>query len=87
VEEADVNALPLTDGSRANEAEPRPEDVPVRDASALGPLRSPGSSPPRDAAPSDSMLAPESSDIVDLGANELGLSGYPRALHTLSSWK
>jgi hypothetical protein len=40
----------------------------------------PGSSPPRDAATGDAMLAPESSNIVDPGAAKLGLLGYPGAL-------
>jgi hypothetical protein len=58
------------------------------DASALGCLGSPyrdlvvgglGSSPPREAALADMILATRSLDIADSGATELGLPGYPGA--------
>jgi hypothetical protein len=64
---------------RANEAEPRPEDMPDGGSSALGPSRGPGSRLPKDAALGDSMPVLGSSDIVDLGASVLGLSSHSRA--------
>jgi hypothetical protein len=78
-----------TEGIYANEVEPQPEDVTNGDASAPGSLggpywdlvaSGPGLSPPRDAGPGDMILAPGSSDIVDPGAAEKGLPGYPGAL-------
>jgi hypothetical protein len=72
---------------RANEVEPRLEDVPDGGASTLGPSRGPGSRLPMDATLSNSMPVPGSSDIVDLGASVLGLSSHPRASPLPPSWR
>jgi hypothetical protein len=80
VEVAVVDALPCADGIHVNEAEPRLGDASGGDASAPEFPRGPGSCLPGDTAPGDAIPSPGSSDIVDSWANELALSGYPRAL-------
>jgi hypothetical protein len=61
-----------------NEVEPQPEDAP--NGAALIPGSSgPGFSPPCETASDDVGSAPRSFDTVDLGADELGLTGCPRA--------
>jgi hypothetical protein len=87
MEAADADAVPCIDGDYVNEAEPRPEDAPGGDSSALRSLRGPGSCPPRAIAPGDATPAPGSSNIVDLGVNELELPGYPRAPPLPTSWR
>jgi hypothetical protein len=79
VEAAAANVLPCANGIRVTEAEPRPEDALGGDALAPESSRGPGSLRLGGAAPGDVILAPESSDIVGSGTNELGLPGYPRA--------
>jgi hypothetical protein len=83
VEVVAADALPSTEGVRANEVEPRPNDAPTDDASAPGLLGGPyrglaasnlGSSVSGEATLSDSTLTPGSSDIEDLGA--VGLSQH-----------
>jgi hypothetical protein len=77
--EADVvGVLPCVDGSHVNKAGHRPKDAPSRDALAPESPRGPCSQPPGDATPGDMISASMSSYNVDLGANELGLPGYPR---------
>jgi hypothetical protein len=85
VEATTTGTLPCTDCSHANEAKPWPEDVPSGGASTPGPLRGLSSWPPRDVALGNSMPVLGSSDVVDLGASELVLPGYPRASPLLPS--
>jgi hypothetical protein len=61
-----------------NKLEPQPEDAHDGDALAPGSPMSPDFHPPGGAALGDAISAPGSSDIVDLGSNELGLPCYPR---------
>jgi hypothetical protein len=77
VEVAATDALSCAISSRVNEAEPRPKEVPSGGSSTPGPPRGLGSHPPRDTSLGDSMPVPGSLDIMDSGANELGLSSYP----------
>jgi hypothetical protein len=80
------------DDTRTDEMEPRLGDVTGSDASALGSLEGPhmdlvmrnlGLSLPRDAALGDTISAPGSLDVEDLGVTKLGLLGYPGALPCL----
>jgi hypothetical protein len=66
---------------------PWPRDASGGEAVALGPPRGSGFCPAEDAALGTVVSAPRSSDIVDSGVNELGLSGYPRALPLSASWR
>jgi hypothetical protein len=69
-----------------NEVEPRPEDVHDGVALILGCLRGPGFNPPQGGTLNDVMSILVSFDIVDLGAGELGLQGYPRVQLLPASW-
>jgi hypothetical protein len=73
-----VDMFPCADGIHVNEVEPRPEDASSGDASASGSSRGPGSRLLGDVTPGDVIAASGPSDIVDSGAIELGLPGYPR---------
>jgi hypothetical protein len=78
--EADAaDILPCVDGSCVNEAMPWPENASDGEAPAPGPLRGPGFRPPEDATLGAMASALGSSHTMDFRANELGLSGYPRA--------
>jgi hypothetical protein len=77
VEAVDADAIPRIDSGHANEVAPRPEDASGGAALIPGSPREP-SFRPLGGTTSDSMMSvPGSFDIVDLGAGELGLSGYP----------
>jgi hypothetical protein len=77
VQVADANAVPLVDDDHVNEGEPQPKDAPGGAASIPGSSRDPTSAN-QGGTLDDGTSVPRSFDIVDLGASELGLSGYPR---------
>jgi hypothetical protein len=80
VEDVDADMIPCVNSCRANEVEPQPEDASSAAILILGSLRGSGFRLPRGTASDNVMSVPRSFDIVDLGAGQLGLSGYPRAL-------
>jgi hypothetical protein len=79
VEAAGANMTPRINGGHANEAEPRPEDASGGVALILDSPWGPDFSLPQETASEDVMSIPGSFDIVDLGASEMGMPGYPRA--------
>jgi hypothetical protein len=74
---AGANMTPHIDGDHVKEVEPWPEDAPGLVALTPGSLRGPAFSPSQEAALDDVKYVPGSSDIADLGTEELGLLGYP----------
>jgi hypothetical protein len=74
-----ANATPCIDGGRAKEVEPRSEDAPGLVALTTGSLRGPSFGTSWEAILDDFMSIPRSSDILDLGIGDLGLSRFPRA--------
>jgi hypothetical protein len=87
VEAASANMIPRVDDGRVNEVEPRPRDAPNGAALIPGSLRGPDFSPPCENASNDVGSSLGSVDIVDLGAGELGMSGYPREPLWPASWR
>jgi hypothetical protein len=87
IRNVNTDALPSVNGCHVNEVDPLHEDAPDGDASYPESPRGPGSRPPGDVVPGDVISAPGSSDIVDIRANERGLSGYPKVLPLLASWR
>jgi hypothetical protein len=75
---AGANMIPHVDDGHVNEVEPRPRDATNRAALIPGSLRGPNFSPPCENASNDVGSSLGSFDIVDLGAGEPGMSGYPR---------
>jgi hypothetical protein len=82
-----TDVMPCFEGSCVNEDMPRPGDASGGEAPTPMLPRGPGSCPPEDAALGVVVLALGSSDVVDFGANELGLSGYPRVPPLSFSWR
>jgi hypothetical protein len=80
VEVADANVIPHVDGNHVNEEEPRPEDVPGGVALISGSLGQPDFCLPGETALDYTTSLPRSFDIVNLGAGELWLSGYMKAM-------
>jgi hypothetical protein len=78
--------LHVDDGC-AKEAEPQLKDA--SDPAALTPRspRGPCCSPSQEATLDEAMSIPKSSNIVNLGARVLGLSGYPRMPLQPTSWR
>jgi hypothetical protein len=77
VDAADV--LPRVDGRCVNEAMPRLRDASGGEVLAPRPPRGLGFYPPEDVTLDAVVSTLGSLDILDFGANELGLPGYPRA--------
>jgi hypothetical protein len=86
VEVVGASPVPRGDDVRMNEAEPHPEDALGEGASIPRPLRGPGSRSLRRTTTDDATSITGSFNIVDSGASELGLPGYPRALALPDSW-
>jgi hypothetical protein len=77
VDAADVP--PRVDGRDMDEAIPQPRDAPSGEAPVAGPSWGPSFHPPEDVALIAVVTAPGSLDIVDFGADEVGMPCYPRA--------
>jgi hypothetical protein len=87
VEVVDANTITRVYSGSVNEAEPQLEDASGGAPLIPRSLRRPDFHPLGGTTSDDVMSIPESFDIVDLGAGELGLLGYRRALPLPTSWR